>query len=67
VAEKETMVVRYAQGETKIAQLQSTIDKLESRVKDREREKDVLSEKLRSLKSESTKHTATLQEKVHVT
>lgn len=65
-SEKESMVVKYAQGETRIAQLLANLEKLELRVKDREREKDILVEKLRNIKGESAKHTSSLDEKVTI-
>ena len=61
------MVVKYAQGEAKIATLQGNIDKLEQKLKDKDREKELLAEKLRSLKSESAKHSTNLEERVSKT
>lgn len=58
------MVVKYAQGEAKIATLLANVDKLEQKVKEKEREKDLLTEKLRSIKSESAKNTSSLGERV---
>lgn len=58
------MVVKYAQGEAKIATIQANIGKLEQKIKDKDREKDLLAEKLRSLKSESAKHSTNLEDRV---
>mgnify|MGYP001793702936 CR=1 FL=1 len=58
------MVVKYAQGESKIAQLQSSVDKLEAKLNEREREKEVLLEKLRDVKSETAKQFSSLDGKV---
>ena len=62
--EKDSMVVKYAQGETKIAQLQSSLEKTELRLKDREREKEVLAVKLRTLTSDSAKMASNVDAKV---
>lgn len=59
------MVVKFAQGETKIAQLQGAMEKLELKVKEKDREKELLAEKLRSMKSETAKRGSTLDERVN--
>lgn len=58
------MVVKYAQGETKVFQLQSAVDKLEAKVKEKEREKELLAEKLRTHKAEAAKQSSSNDEKV---
>jgi len=62
--EKETMVVKYAQGEAKIAQHITSIDKLENRIREKDKEREAAAEKYELRVKEKEREKEVLAEKL---
>ncbi|CAH1785109.1 unnamed protein product, partial [Owenia fusiformis] len=50
--EKDSMVVKFAQGESKILELQKTIDKMDKQIRDSVKEKDMMASKMKNMRVE---------------
>ncbi|XP_064630212.1 coiled-coil domain-containing protein 186-like isoform X2 [Lineus longissimus] len=61
--EKDQMVVKYAEAEQKNLELQKTIDKTESKVRDHVKDREVLIGKLKGFSQDKSKLSAQLQNK----
>jgi hypothetical protein len=62
--EKDSMVVKYAQAEKKFIECQKTIERLESKVRDLNKEKDGLIQKVKDIKGEKRQLLGDLETKV---
>lgn len=64
--EKDSMVVKYAQAEKKFIEGQKSIERLEAKVRDLNKEKDGLTQRVTDIKGEKRQMLADLEAKVEM-
>lgn len=64
--EKDSMVVKYAQAEKKFIEGQKSIERLEAKVRDLNKEKDSLTQRVTDIKGEKRQMLADLEAKVEM-